>query len=427
MPSVRIRCTHCGRSYSIDSGHLGRKGRCPGCGRRFSFSASEELDGAVPSREGPAPCPPPPAAAIPERYGRFLLRERVGAGGFGTVYRAYDPTLDHEVALKVPHPAVLEDPRSVARFIREARVAVRLNHPNIVRVFEASDRDGLYYIASKFIKGQTLSQFIDEGPLAPRRAARIVGDLAEALQAAHSLGIIHRDVKPGNAILDAEDQVYLMDFGLARWEGAGEKLTHDNTILGTPVYMAPELAPGRNVSASPASDEYSLGVTLYELLCGQEPFTGPPQIVIFNTVHTEPPPLSEFNPSVPDDLAAICMKAMAKDPAARYPSCQALADALRRWGKRKPIEVVRPLEAPSIGPELINEKVRQVEPSEHWDEFFSSLMNEEQARDVNPLIPEPTPPSAIPTRLDNIVRLSSSKTSGSLSYIASSYSTSLSV
>src|SRR5205823_2695718 len=144
-----------------------------------------------------------------------------------------------------------------------------------------------------------------EGPVLPRLAARIVRDLAEALHAAHALGIIHRDVKPGNAILDAEGQVYLMDFGLARWEGAGEKLTHDNMILGTPVYMAPELAPGRNVSATATSDEYSLGVTLYELLCGQEPFTGPPQIVIFNTVHTEPPPLSEFNPKVPEDLAAI--------------------------------------------------------------------------------------------------------------------------
>ena len=263
-------------------------------------------------------------------------------GAFGAVYRAFDPTLDREVALKVPHAEFQRDAKAVERFLREAKAAARLHHPYIVTVFEAGTDGDTSYIASAFITGRSLAAAIDDGPLEPRRAARIVAALADALHAAHQQGIVHRDVKPANVLMDADDWPHLADFGLARLAAGGAKLTKVGSILGTPAYLAPELAQGKSDEALPASDQYSLGATLYELLCGEVPFAGPLEVVLFNTLNTPPPPLRDDHPQVPAELEAICLKSLSKKPEERYASCRELAKDLGKWLAGRPTSLGDP-------------------------------------------------------------------------------------
>jgi tRNA A-37 threonylcarbamoyl transferase component Bud32 len=274
--------------------------------------------------------------------GRFCIRARVGAGAFATVYRAYDPQLDREVALKVPHPGSLDDPTSRARFLREARAAANLRHPHIVPVFEAGAQDPDVYLASGLVRGRTLASVSQEGPMDFRRAANIVRVLAEALAYAHDQGVVHRDVKPANVLLDEHGQPQLLDFGLAFRLGVEVRLTQEGALLGTPVYMAPEQIGGMGTeAASPASDQYSLGVVLYELLAGRAPFEGPTEAVLYQALHQEPPPLRRVRAGVPADLEMVCRKAMARRAEERYGSCRELADDLRRWLEGEPIRVRR--------------------------------------------------------------------------------------
>jgi hypothetical protein len=270
-------------------------------------------------------------ASIPLRVGRYVIRERVGVGAFGTVYRAYDPQLDREVALKVPHPGTLDDPKRVERFLGEARAAARLHHPHIVPVHDAGCDGTTHFIVAAFIERRTLAHALDQGPLDHRRAAELVRQLAEALAYAHRAGVVHRDVKPANVLLDPDGNAHLADFGLASRLDAGGTLTQTGSLLGTPTYMAPELASGSQREPSPAGDQYSLGVVLYELLCGEPPFTGPGPIALYQVVHQELQPPRRRNPRVPAELERICLKALAKDQGRRFASCQDLADALARW------------------------------------------------------------------------------------------------
>ncbi len=329
MP-IQVRCPNpaCSHSYSVTSEQLPAKGRCKRCGHVFRLSGS--VEGAPGIGSGPARSVSRDSS-IPERIGRFQVLNRLGAGAFGTVYRAFDPSLDREVALKVPQTALLDSPKAKERFLREARAAARLRHPRIVPLFEAGFDQDRHYIASAFIEGTTLADLVEPGGVGWDRAARIALQLAEALHYAHSEKIVHRDVKPSNVMIDVKGDAHLMDFGLARFELSEERLTQDGAILGTPAYMAPEQATGRSGEANALSDQYSLGATLYELLCGRPPFSGPPEVVLFLVTQREPDRPRAVNPGVPRDLETICLKAMAKAPADRYADCGDLADDLRRW------------------------------------------------------------------------------------------------
>jgi eukaryotic-like serine/threonine-protein kinase len=368
--AVSGRCPNpaCGTAVKVAPEHLGRRLRCPACGQLFVLPVPKPPSETLPERpaelaptlEAPPPEAPPPAPGQPRatlslpapaptgntvtRVGRFEIRSRLGAGAFGTVYRAHDPQLEREVALKVPRSETLQSAGAVERFLREARAAARLRHPHIVPVHEAGHDGTHHYIASAYIEGRTLADLIVEERQDTRRSVRIVLALAEALAYAHTQGVIHRDVKPANVLVDASGVPLLTDFGLAHRIDS-EHLTQAGTVLGTPAYMAPEQAAGE--TAVPASDQYGLGVILYELLTGQRPFEGPVHVLLYHAVHTEPPPPRGIDPHIPEELDRVCLRSLAKCPQDRFASCQDLADALRRWlegdlSTESPTESTRP-------------------------------------------------------------------------------------
>lgn len=342
--SERMQCPNaaCGRWSTIPADYREYAGhvlKCPSCHTKFTHATANELPSAALTHLGepqsahyyPSLVADGPKSETPERIGRFRVRAILGTGASGSVYRAFDPELEREIALKVPHAATLDSPQRVERFLREAKLAAKLQHPNIVPIYDAGSDGKFHFIASAFIEGKTLSQVLDAGPLDFRRAAQIVRLLADALAYSHERGIVHRDVKPANVMIDANGQPHLMDFGLAHQDDLLTRLTHMGAVLGTPQYMAPEQARGQSSRPRPASDQYSLGVLLYQLLCGRYPFTGPPAIVLFHTLNTEPKPLRRLNSAVPVELETICLRAMAKRPERRFADCGEMAKALDAW------------------------------------------------------------------------------------------------
>jgi tRNA A-37 threonylcarbamoyl transferase component Bud32 len=265
------------------------------------------------------------------RLSRFEIIDLLGEGRHAIVYRAFDPLLERQVALKLPRREGKLRARALERLLGEARALARLRHPRIVPIYEAGHDGDRHYIAMALIEGPSLAEQIVGQQLAWQRSAEIVAELAEAVAYAHGVGIIHRDIKPANIRIDHTGAAYLMDFGLAYLSDSGEIPAPPGTIQGTPAYLAPEHAQGVPASLLPASDQYSLGAVLYELLSGRPPFLGPPSSVLLNVVHSEPTPLRTIVPKMPRALAAICRKAMAKRPERRYASCLSLAEELRRW------------------------------------------------------------------------------------------------
>jgi hypothetical protein len=258
---------------------------------------------------------------------RYEIEATLGEGGMARVYRGTDGVLGRPVAIKVLADRYTNDATFVTRFRREAQAAAALNHPNVVSVFDTGDDGQAHYIVMEYVPGQTLADVLKrEGPLEPDRAARIAEDVGTALQAAHERGLVHRDVKPGNVMIDPEGRTKVMDFGIAR-AAADDTLTQTGAVLGTAAYLSPEQARGDPVDAR--SDIYSLGCVLYEMLTGRPPFTGDsPVAIAYAHVNDQPDPPSAHRRGVPPELEAVTLRALAKDPEDRYRSAGELRDAL---------------------------------------------------------------------------------------------------
>ncbi len=275
--------------------------------------------------------PSEPSLAPNQCFGRYRIVRQLGKGGMGTVYLAYDPQLDRHIALKIPKLGDAPD-ETIQRFYREAQAAGNLRDPRICPVYDAGQIDGVHYLALAYIEGRSLAQVLREGgPLPAAQAAEIIRQVAQALDEAHAAGIIHRDLKPANIMLDTHGLPVVMDFGLAHKEHPGDAhLTRTGTIMGTPAYMSPEQVRGETVG--PAGDIYSLGATLYELLTGVAPFTGPHISAVLTGVLTRTPKdLRELRLDLPTALCDICLKSLQKLPQDRHVSVAELADALARW------------------------------------------------------------------------------------------------
>jgi WD40 repeat protein len=301
----------------------------------------------------PAPVSSGPRA-FPRAFGDYELLGEIARGGMGVVYRARQVTLDRVVALKVILSSHLASPDFVERFRVEARSAAGLDHPNIVPIYEIGEHAGEPFFSMKLVEGETLAArnarvwrrgATAPGPAQIRSAIELVVALARAVHYAHQRGVLHRDIKPNNILLDPGDTPYLTDFGLAKLLDADSGVTRTSAVLGTPSYMSPEQARGETRRLTMATDVYGLGAVLYELLTGRPPFAGGTSVETIRMVlEEEPRPLTRFHPALDSDLETICLKCLEKSPAARYSSAGELADDLERWMRHEPI-VARPASA----------------------------------------------------------------------------------
>jgi TolB-like protein/Flp pilus assembly protein TadD len=272
-------------------------------------------------------------------FGDYELLEQIGRGGQGIVFRARQKSLNRIVALKVIGLGRWATEAHLKRFRLEAEAAARLEHPGIVPIYEVGERDGSCYFSMRFVEGGQLDEVARRKPMSIRQAVELIVKVARTVHYAHEHGILHRDIKPGNILLDAKGEPHLTDFGLARLVEFESSVTHTLDVLGTPSYMAPEQAVGNNAAISSGTDVYGLGAVLHQLLTGQPPFAGGTTYeTIKLLLDTEPRQPRLLNPKIDRDLSTICLKCLEKDPQRRYSSALALAEDLERWLKHEPIQ-----------------------------------------------------------------------------------------
>ncbi|NOX53926.1 MAG: protein kinase, partial [Planctomycetes bacterium] len=330
---------------SIDEAQIERLVRQesrPSCREELHATIADERPRSEPdtSRTGETVALPGPDQAgerrnlIGRRIGRYEIRHRLGTGGMGEVYLAFDTKLRRDVALKIPHALWGTDSHVLRRFVREAQSAAGVDHKNVCPIYDAGEVDGMLYIAMRLVPGPTLRELIQQEQLTPKQSAEIIMKLARALAAVHKKNLIHRDIKPSNILLD-DGEPLLADFGLVRPHESDLSLSDSQALIGTVPYMAPELIDGQ--PADVRSDVYSLGVVLYQLLTGRLPFTGPLSAIMYKIVHDAPPRPSSVKPDIDPILERICLKAMAKDPAERFQSAEELAEDLERYLTQQPL------------------------------------------------------------------------------------------
>ncbi len=262
-----------------------------------------------------------------EKFGPYFIKEKIGQGGMGAVYKVHDPSLNRVVALKVILAGQELSNSQVERFKREARAIAQIKHRNIVSVYHIEEQPR-HYFTMDFIEGDNLSSHLKKGPMNSEDAISICSKIASALDAAHSKGILHRDLKSSNIMMDANGEPHLMDFGLAKLESEDEQITRTGDMLGTPEFMSPEQVDPACGEVGPRSDIYSLGVILYEMLTGQPPFSGTAIRILWQKLNQPPRMPTEFNPDINEDLEAICLKALSLEQEKRFQTADEMHRAL---------------------------------------------------------------------------------------------------
>src|SRR5437667_2838557 len=319
---------------------------CRKCGAAIPPNSPQHSCGACLLESGLGPDEPVAGGGDPGRpmpmlmdFGDYELLEQIGRGGQGVVFRARQKSLNRTVALKVINLGQWASKAHLKRFRLEAEAAAKVEHPGIVPIHEVGERDGSCYFSMKFVEGGQLDEVVTREAMPIRRAVEFIAKVARIVHYAHEHGILHRDIKPGNILLDQKGEPHLTDFGLVRLVESESSVTHTLDVLGTPSYMAPEQAVGNNAGVSSVTDVYGIGAVLYQLLTGQPPFaSGATYETIKLLLDTEPKKPRLLNPKIDRDLSTICLKCLEKDPKRRYPSALALAEDLERWLKHEPIQ-----------------------------------------------------------------------------------------
>jgi WD40 repeat protein/serine/threonine protein kinase len=320
---VHIRCPHCHNAIEIVDDSSFRDLSCPACGSQFDLLGS---DHSTETYRGHA-----------RTIAHFELIEHLGTGASGSVWKAKDIALDRMVAVKIPRKVELSE-EELESFLREARAAGQLSHPNIVSVHEVGRDGDTIFIASDYVEGATLREWLKGRPISPQEAAQLCVEIAQALEHAHQRKVVHRDLKPSNILMDATGKPHVTDFGLARRETGEITVTLDGAVLGTPAYMPPEQARGAGHQADRRSDVYALGVILFEMLTGVLPFRGDKRMLLMQIIGDEPPAPRKLNGRIPRDIETICLKCLEKEPGQRYGTAQALTDDLQRFLDGQPIQ-----------------------------------------------------------------------------------------
>jgi len=318
MVKLTAKCPRCGEQFPCEPPPDGQVA-CPRCGARLRLAAAQAAS---------------PEALLGQTLGPYEVLEIVGRGTMGAVYKAQHQSLGRVCALKVLPQGFARDPSFVERFRREGRAAAAINHPSVIQVFDVGQDKGYSFIVMEYVEGRTLSdQLRLDGPLPPDTALSLMKQTAAALVAAHSLGIVHRDIKPGNILITTSGTIKVADFGLAKRSGVDVDVTAPGSRLGTPLYMPPEVAEGRPADAR--SDLYSLGATFYYALAGHPPFDAQSTAAVMVKILSEqPPPLDTEAPQAPPALRGIIHRLLAKDPAKRFQTAQEVLDALE--GRQAP-------------------------------------------------------------------------------------------